>query len=98
MIENSLEIPFLELDSVIGSFENDHFFGPIVQSMNGKETEDPFKKNQVANLMPYSRAMEKGYSTKESYVSLEIRSHLFCKWPITVKLVVILDFQKHFLG
>ncbi len=46
---NALEIPFIELDSVIGSYENDQFFGPIVQAMNGKEIEDPAKKNQVAN-------------------------------------------------
>ncbi len=37
------------LDSVIGSYENDQFFGPIVRAMNGKEIEDPAKKNQVAN-------------------------------------------------
>ncbi len=48
----ALEIPFIELDSVIGSYENDQFFRPIVQAMNGKEIEDPVKKNQLANLMP----------------------------------------------
>ncbi len=49
---NAVEIPFIELDSVIGSYENDQFFGPIVQAINGKEIEDPVKTNQVANLMP----------------------------------------------
>ncbi len=26
---NSLEIPFIQLDSAIGSYENDHFFGQL---------------------------------------------------------------------
>ncbi len=30
---NALEIPFIELDSVIESYENDQFFGQIVQAM-----------------------------------------------------------------
>ncbi len=33
---NALETPFTELDSVIGSYENDQFFGPIVQVMDSK--------------------------------------------------------------
>ncbi len=47
---NGLENPLIELDSVIGSYKNDQFFGPIVQTMNGKEIDDPVKKNQVAHL------------------------------------------------
>ncbi len=49
---NAVEIPFIELDSVIGRYENDQFFGPIIQAMNRKEIEDLVKKKQVTNLMP----------------------------------------------
>ena len=52
---NYVEVPFIKAEEVIGSYEEDQFFGPIVIAPQEKWLEDQVKKKQVELLVPMFR-------------------------------------------
>jgi len=49
---NTVEIPEFQLDSIIGHYEEDQFFGHIVKAMDGELPSDPVQRSKVEKLLP----------------------------------------------
>lgn len=52
---NAVEVPFIAIEEVLGSYEEDQFFGPILKALRNGWPQDEVKKNQVQMLLPSFR-------------------------------------------
>lgn len=49
---NAIDVPFINFKDVIGSYDEDQFFKPIVRALNGEWPETPKEKKRIEELLP----------------------------------------------
>lgn len=38
---NTLDVPEIDVEIILGAYENDQFFGPILKAMDGEDSSEP---------------------------------------------------------
>ena len=49
---NSFEVPYIDVDQVIGSYDDDRFFGPLIRAKQGENIEDGLLRKRLIRLLP----------------------------------------------
>jgi len=49
---NNIEVPFIDIEDVIGRYEEDQFFGPIMKAINGEFPKSAKEKFRIEKLLP----------------------------------------------
>ena len=50
---NDMEVPFIQFEDVIGEYDDDQLFGPIVRALNNTWSDNPKEKIRLKQLLPY---------------------------------------------
>lgn len=91
---NVIEIPYIEFSEVINGYDDDQFFEPFVQALNGKSPRNITERATIERVIHSSALKISGNFTTKTCVYSEKLCHLSCKLVMLLNSVVISSLQK----